>query len=41
MNVDAVVVGSIISVAICVVIVVYIGFKVKGLINRDAENHRK
>ncbi len=39
MNVDAVVVGSIISVAIAVVIVVYLVYKVIKLMNEDAQRH--
>jgi len=39
MNVDAVFWGSIISVAICVIIIVFLGFKVKALINSDAKKH--
>ncbi len=41
MNFDAVVVGSAITVVLCVIIVGFIGFKVKGLINKDADTHRK
>jgi hypothetical protein len=41
MNVDTVVVGSLVAVVLCVVIVGYIGFKVKALINKDAKSHRK
>lgn len=40
-NVDWVFIGSIVSVVICVVIVVFLGFKVKALMNKDAEAHRK
>jgi hypothetical protein len=39
MNVDAVVVGSIISVAIAVIIVVYLVYKVIRLMNEDAKRH--
>jgi hypothetical protein len=39
MNGDAVFWGSIISVAICVIIIIYLGFKVKNLIKSDAEKH--
>ncbi len=39
MNGDAVFWGSIVSVAICVVIIVFLGFKVKNLINSDAKKH--
>ncbi len=38
---DPVVWGSIGAVAFCVIIVIFLGFKVKGLIARDAEAHRK
>lgn len=41
MNVDAVAVASFAAIAICVVIVVYLGFKVKGLMNKDAKRHRE
>lgn len=37
MNGDAVFWGSIISVVICVVIFVYLGFKVVKLMNNDSE----
>jgi hypothetical protein len=39
MNGDAVFWGSIISVAICVVIIVFLGFKVKALMDSDAKKH--
>ena len=39
MNGDAVFWGSIVSVAICVIIIVFLGFKVKNLIKSDAEKH--
>jgi hypothetical protein len=39
MNGDAVFWGSVVSVAICVIIIVYLGFKVKNLIKSDAEKH--
>ena len=38
---DPVVWGSIAAVAFCIVIVVFLGFKVKALINKDAEEHKK
>jgi hypothetical protein len=41
MNGDAVFWGSIISVAICVIIIVYLGFKVKALMDSDAKKHGK
>ena len=40
MNIDAVVLGSIISVVIAVIIFVYLGFKVVKLMNADAEQHK-
>jgi hypothetical protein len=40
MHYDAVFWGSIISVAIAVIIIVFLGFKVKKLINQDAESHK-
>jgi hypothetical protein len=39
MNGDAVFWGSIISVAICVVIIVFLAFKVKALMDSDAKKH--
>jgi hypothetical protein len=39
-NWDSVAVMSVIMVVICVVIVVFLGFKVKSLINKDAESHK-
>ena len=39
MNGDAVFWGSIVTVAICVIIVIYLAFKVKTLINSDAKKH--
>jgi len=39
MNGDAVFWGSIVSVVVCIVIVVFLGFKVKNLIKSDAERH--
>jgi len=41
MNADAVAVASFVVVALCVVIVGYLGFKVKGLMNKDAKSHRE
>jgi hypothetical protein len=38
---DPVVWGSIAAVAICVIIVVFLGFKIRTLINKDAEAHKK
>ncbi|KRT59334.1 hypothetical protein [endosymbiont of Ridgeia piscesae] len=40
MNADAVFWGSIISVVICVVIIIFLGFKVSALIKGDAEKHK-
>jgi ABC-type phosphate transport system permease subunit len=40
MHLDAVFWGSIISVAIAVVIFIYLGFKVVKLMNEDAERHK-
>ncbi|MCW4188651.1 MAG: hypothetical protein N0C81_02205 [Candidatus Thiodiazotropha lotti] len=39
MNGDAVFWGSIVTVVISVVIVIYLGFKVSKLIKSDAEKH--
>ena len=39
--IDSVVVGSIAGVAISVVIIVYLVFKIKALMDKDAESHRK
>jgi len=38
---DAVFWGSIISVALAVVIVVFLAFKVKTLMNQDAKSHKQ
>ncbi len=40
MNFDAVVWGSALTVAISTIIVVYLAFKVKGLMNKDADSHK-
>lgn len=40
MHLDAVFWGSIISVVIAVVIFVFLVFKVKALMNKDAEAHK-
>ena len=40
MNVDAVVIGSAITVAIATIIVVYLGFKIVALMKRDEANKR-
>lgn len=40
MNWDPVAWMSILMVVICVVIVVFLAFKVKGLMNQDAEAHK-
>jgi hypothetical protein len=39
MNGDAVFWGAIVSVAICVVIIIFLAFKVKNLIKSDAQKH--
>ena len=39
MNGDAVFWGSIVTVAISVIIIIFLGFKVKALINNDAKKH--
>ncbi len=39
--IDSVVVGSIAAVAISVVIIVYLVFKIKALMDKDAEAHKK
>lgn len=41
MNADAVFWGSVISIVICVVIIVFLGFKVGQLMKKDAESHKK
>ncbi len=38
---DPVVWGSLVSVLVAVVIFVYLAFKVKALINKDAASHEK
>jgi hypothetical protein len=40
MNTDAVFWGSVITVVITVVILVYLGFKAKQLMDRDARSHK-
>jgi flagellar biogenesis protein FliO len=40
MNLDAVALGSILSVIIAIVIVVFLAFKVKKLMAQDAEKHQ-
>ena len=40
MHWDAVTIGSIASVIIAIVIVVFLGFKVNALIKSDAEKHK-
>jgi uncharacterized membrane protein len=40
MNWDPVAWMSVLMVVICVVIVVFLGFKVKALMNQDAEAHK-
>ena len=41
MNLDAVAIGSIVAVVISVVIVVFLAFKVKALMKKDAESHEQ
>ncbi len=41
MNLDAVAIGSIVAVVISVVIVVFLAFKVKALMKKDAESHKQ
>jgi hypothetical protein len=41
MNLDAVAIGSIVAVVISVVIVVFLAFKVKALMKKDADSHRQ
>ncbi len=38
---DAVALGSVGAVAVCVIIFVYLLFKMKALINKDTEAHKK
>jgi hypothetical protein len=40
LNFDAVVWGSILSAVISAIIVIYPGFKVKALMNKDADSHK-
>ena len=40
LNLDPVAWGSIVAVAISVIIVVFLVFKIKALVNRDAEAHK-
>ncbi|WP_281397532.1 hypothetical protein [endosymbiont of Lamellibrachia barhami] len=41
MHWDAVTIGSIVAVAICVVIFVYVIYKVGALMKSDAEKHKQ
>ncbi len=41
MNMDAVVWGSALTVVLATVIVVFLAFKAKSLMNKDAESHKK
>lgn len=41
MNMDAVFWGGILSAVLSGVIVIYLGFKAKQLMDRDAESHKK
>lgn len=41
MNVDAVAVASFVVVVVCLVIVGFLGFKVKALMKKDSEAHRQ
>lgn len=41
MNWDPVMWMSILMVIIAIIIIIYLGFKVKALMNRDAEAHKK
>ncbi len=41
MNIDLVALGSIIAVISSAAIVVFLAFKIKGLINKDAESHKR
>jgi len=41
MNWDPVMWMSILMVIIAIIIIIYLGFKVKALMNRDAEAHNK
>lgn len=41
LNLDPVAWGSIAAVGICVIIFIYLVIKVKALMNKDAEEHKK
>jgi hypothetical protein len=41
MNIDAVFLGSMLTVVLSTVVVVYLLFKVKSLMDKDAESHKK
>lgn len=41
MNFDAVAVASVVAVVICVVIVGFLGFKVRSLMKKDSEAHKQ
>lgn len=40
MHWDAVTIGSIVAVVVCIVIITFLGFKVSTLIKGDAEKHK-
>ncbi len=40
MNYDAVAVGAIVAVAVSIGIIVFLVFKIKSLMNKDAETHK-
>jgi len=37
---DVVAIGSVIAVTISIVIVIFLGFKIKGLMDKDARNRK-
>lgn len=41
MHWDAVTIGSIVAVVICIVIIMFLGFKVSALIKGDADKHKQ
>ncbi len=41
MNIDAVFLGSVLTVVLSTVVVVYLLYKVKSLMDKDAESHKE
>lgn len=41
MNIDAVLLGSALTIVLSTVVVVYLLFKIKSLMDKDAESHKE